>query len=305
VIANDKVLIPLVNGLLESHTLVEDGRFPWQYHAGGRTLVRPRVTPTSLAWPNNKGELYIGSIDPLDIYARLEALEPIVSTPAYDPPNIFAASLDGFVYCVNETRGELEWKYSTGNPIVEQPIAMEGRVYVCSEQGGMFCVETTEGDLVWWAPGVARFLSASTTRIYGLDDLNRIVIIDKETGARLSRMDTQTLSLFMTNELTDRLYVGTAEGILQCLHEVGQDKSLDFAPKPIVAPASDTPAAGGAPSSVPTPPEPGPAPAALEPAAPGPAAPGPAAPAGGADPAAPGPAAPINPFADDDPFGIP
>ncbi|MEX0938366.1 MAG: PQQ-binding-like beta-propeller repeat protein [Pirellulales bacterium] len=299
-LSDDRVFVPLVTGVLESYKFKPDGRFPWQYHAGGRTLVRPVTTHTSIAWPNEDGISYIGSLDPLEIHSRLETRKPVANRPAYQPPHLFFVSLDGYVYAVHESEGDLVWSYSTGDPITERPVAVDGRVYVCAESGGMFCLDAATGQRAWWTPHMARFIAASRTRIYALDRLGRLVILDKQTGAPLSAMETQSLSLFLTNEKTDRIYLGTTDGVLQCLHEIGQEEPLDYTPPepaPVQPPEAAAAAPGAAPDGTAPPAEapPAQAPPALPPATPPPATPPPAEPPPAADP--------DNPFGEDDPFG--
>lgn len=53
-----------------------------------------------------------------------------------------------------------------------------------------------------------------------------IHILDARNGARLDTLYTQNLSLMLTNTATDRLYLASDDGLIQCLREIEQIRPL-------------------------------------------------------------------------------
>ncbi len=228
----------------EQLRLQEQHVAPLYFQSLGRTLVQPLVTRQTreeewLAWPTDLGYLCVGFLNrlehrQLELKYRLKTEAPIVSQPAYLPadPNlvgdsgvIFAASQDGYVHAIQEKDGTHLWRFSTGDPVDQAPVVIGYRVFVTSELGGLYNLDAKSGKVMWYTPGIARFLSASRTRLYTLDRLDRIVVLDARTGTRL---DTLVLPPAWTirpaNYWTDRLYLATESGLLMCLHEAGLDK---------------------------------------------------------------------------------
>lgn len=212
----------------------------------GRTLVQPLVTLQNegeeyVTWPTDRGHLNIAQIDRRDEgrFAVKFRLEPsrgvsargIAARPTYLPrfPNvhkewgmIFAASRDGFVHAIQENNGESFWRFSTGEPILQPAVVIQEQVFVATQPGGMYCLDAKTGQEKWWAPQIAQFIAASKQRVYAADKMGRIQVLNVKTGARLDTIAARGLSVKLINSQTDRLYLASDTGLVQCLHELEQ-----------------------------------------------------------------------------------
>lgn len=205
----------------------------------GRATVQPVVMTQSdieeyVTWATERGFLYTGSVDPrdpdrLETRYRLGTGDPIVSRAAYLPPppgvagatgTIFTASRDGYVYALAEKTGETVWRYSCGEAIVERPALVAPRLFITTQLGGMFSLDVATGRQQWWAPHVRQFVAASDTRVYAFDMTDQLLVLDIETGARLDSLFTGPLPVRLSNDLTDRIYLASETGLIQCLHEL-------------------------------------------------------------------------------------
>ena len=97
------------------------------------------------------------------------------------------------------------------------PITVRDSVFVTLRYGGLYKLSLTHGELRWFAPRVRKFLSASDRYIYALDDLNRLLVLDSNSGAMVGSTDLRGYSFFETNHATDRIILGTQTGMLQVL----------------------------------------------------------------------------------------
>ena len=204
----------------------------------GRALVQPLVTRETtedefVAWTTDRGYLNIGWInlrddDRLTLRYRLETAAEIATRPTYLPPDpndrddsgiIFATSRDGFVNAVRERDGVSLWRFPAGEPILQSAVVIELRVYVATQLGGMFCLDAITGSQLWWTPQIRQFIAASKQRVYVADMLGRILALSAETGARLDTIAAGRLPIKLINSQTDRLYLATDTGLIQCLHE--------------------------------------------------------------------------------------
>ena len=203
----------------------------------GRSLVQPLVLRHDLneefvSWPTDRGLLFVGRVARLDnqftILYRLQTESGIAAQPAYLPPNpdllpgqglICAASRDGFVHAIEEREGVSLWRFPTAEPILEAPVAIGANIYVATQPGGMYCLEAKDGSEKWWAPQVAQFIAASKDRLYVADKLDRILVLDAASGARLDAILAYGQDIKLVNIDTDRIYLATATGLIQCLHE--------------------------------------------------------------------------------------
>lgn len=315
-VTEEYVFAPMVNGAIESYTLADGRESPWIYKSIGRALVQPSAGFDSLAWPTDRGHLYVASSSARAIRYRLESQETVTARPTFaSADRLLAPTVDGYLYCLNPGRqaGNIWWKYSTGETLTQSPLVIGDTVYTISDDDNLFAIAVSDGQLRWKTSGVKRMLTLSGERLYVVGEVGRLTILDTTTGSRIAVIPLDEFDLQVTNPLTDRIYYGTKTGVLQCLREIGhpwptlhaQMASGKPKPKPKSQPAAAKPEPGEDPFAAPG----KPAAAADEdpfaaPAQPG-AAPKPAA-GGDDDPfAAPAPAPkPQSKPADDaDPFG--
>jgi len=234
------VFVPMIDGRMEAYD-VEKGsqQKPWNYKSFGRILVRPMITEQSVSWTTERGFFYVADPEGLGIRYRLETRDAIHARPGYWTPNLYACSSDGYVYAVNEATGRIDWKFAIGDAIFTSPMAIEGKVYVVSEFTGMYCLDGKTAAQVWIAPKMKQFLAASPTRIYACDHLNRLVVLDAKTGNRLGTMPLDETSLKLANNQTDRIYLASEAGIIQCLREVDLKTPVVYTPPPAPTLAAD------------------------------------------------------------------
>lgn len=300
--------VPLVTGRVEAYPIGDEKNAPWFYQSFGRTLVAPMATPRSVVWTSDAGNFYLARSNPPAVRYRLETASEFLAPPAYRDQMVYAISMLGELYAVDERTGSRRWKYATGYTTDRAPAVVGDRVYVTSEQPALHCVDAVKGYGLWETEGVAQFAAASDKYVYGIGPFGTIYVLDLATGVPVGRIDTGGTCRALVNQETDRLYLITDDGIVQCLHEVGRSEPLYHATpaateKPAAAPekpeSSESRSTAEVPPQPPAPPERGGATGSDQPTLDfGTATPG--ADQGSQQPAAEKPEKP----ADENPFGV-
>ncbi|MEN6450309.1 MAG: PQQ-binding-like beta-propeller repeat protein [Thermoguttaceae bacterium] len=205
----------------------------------GRAMVQPLVTRDNAGgeytvWPTDRGVLNLARIDrdtqtpALTLKYRLETGSKIFARPGYQPPDpkvpndsgtVFVAARDGLVYAVAEESGETIWRFTAGELIEQAPAVVDERVYVTTQYGGMYCLGSKQGENLWWTPRATRFIAASKDRVYAADRLGRILVINAADGSPLDTIAGDGISPALANTDTDRIYLVSDGGLIQCLHE--------------------------------------------------------------------------------------
>ncbi len=218
------VVVPTWTGDVELYELEEPRKLPNMFKSNGRSMLRPTVTPNSIIWPTDRGMLYVASSQRHTIRFRLEAKDTIAAPASVFSPNqVFVASVDGYVYALQENVHSERWRFSTGLSITTTPIPTGESLYVVTDNMNLYCLDQETGALKWVAPSFRQFIAASPDRVYGIGVTERLEILDANTGGRIASMNLGNLDVFYQNDQSDRIIVGTRTGILQSLHEIGRE----------------------------------------------------------------------------------
>lgn len=221
-ITTDLVHVPMVNGMMESYRITDQKFGSSMFKSHGRAMIQPTATDRSVCWPTDRGHVYVGHGDKPGVRYRLEANDTILAPVTYKAPNqLFIASLDGYVYRAHEMNGDIIWRFSAGESLSQQPLVTEDAVYAVSNYGNLYRISMVNGTEKWSAPRVKSILSASKDRLYCSGDAGKLLVIDMKSGARLATFDGNGINLRYNNVQSDRIYIGTTSGVIQCLHETG------------------------------------------------------------------------------------
>jgi outer membrane protein assembly factor BamB len=65
---------------------------------------------------------------------------------------VYVGSLDGYLYALDATSGNINWKTKTEGPIASSPAVADGAVYFTSEEpgaGALYKLDATSGSVIW------------------------------------------------------------------------------------------------------------------------------------------------------------
>lgn len=253
----------------EAIRLVQDYIPPLSCQSAGHSLVQPIITLQSededdehIVWPTDRGYLFVGYLDrkmlTFATLFRLETRAGIAAQPTYLPANdpgetgiIYAASRDGYVHAITEKGGESLWQFSTAEPILQPAVVIGQNLFVITQPGAMFCLDAKTGAEKWWTYQMAQFIAASKDRIYVVDKLDRIQVLNAQNGTRLDTIVASGFPIKLLNEQTDRIYLCSETGLIQSLHEVELSEPIQHRatlPAAAADPLNLTPDAGQAPA---------------------------------------------------------
>jgi hypothetical protein len=75
------------------------------------------------------------------------------------------------------------------------------------------------GEDAWVNPEGDRVIAVNPKFVYAMDTAGRLLVIDRERGRTLSRYDMHDYPAGISNEWTDRLFMGAHNGLIICLHD--------------------------------------------------------------------------------------
>jgi outer membrane protein assembly factor BamB len=213
--------VAMVTGRIEGYKLDDPAAQPWYYQSKGRTFLRPTTTGRIVSWPTSLGYLYVSRADEPGVIFRLETSADIVTSPAQWDPYLYIASQDGYLYCVHQVSGVEQWRYSTGYSIDSSPAIVGGQVYVASTEPAIHALDAKTGQLMWTVPGVSHFAAQGKERVYTSDRYGNLIVLDAKTGNPVSRMQIADGLSTLVNDQSDRIFLVSSQGLVQCLREAG------------------------------------------------------------------------------------
>jgi outer membrane protein assembly factor BamB len=237
-VSNNMVFVPGLNGQVEGYRLptaeTNHAITPaWMYQSGARITARPAITDSTVSWATTDGVMFVASLDGPRMMYRRQTSGPIFGQAAFLPPDqLVIASTDGYVTALNEMDGTLKWTFSTGYATFQTPLALPDHVYAVSRLGRMFSISSTDGAEQWMTPGISELIASSNDRVYVRDSLGRLTAIDKKDGTKLASIPTGGYRMSLANNVTDRIYLLSDSGMVQCLREIGSPYPIVHRPLP-------------------------------------------------------------------------
>jgi outer membrane protein assembly factor BamB len=218
-LTEEYIFIPMVNGQVESFLLDDPKRPVSVYKSFGRTMVQPVVSSNSVAWPTDTGNLYVSYAHGPGLRYRMKASDAINSPPALLDDRVFVTSIDGYIYCLDEKKGHIHWRYTTGEPIVNSPVALGKMVFAISQRGNMYAIDVPSGAERWVAAGIKSYAAGNEKRLYCVDVRGDLVVLDNATGTRLGAIANVPNDIPIVNTQTDRIVLASGTGLVQCFRE--------------------------------------------------------------------------------------
>ncbi len=250
-VSDTNILVPLGNGRLQSFLIKDRGYGSNAFFASGFATARPLVTGARVVWTTDSGQLNLANpMASKAVSFRLKASDAIVAAPTARGNLVYTASIDGFVYCVDQEKGRLIWEVTTGAG-VSQPVVPIGEfLYVVSDAEQLFKIDAATGQFSnnWNAPldNIKAFLGASEGTIFALDTQNNLLVIDQNTGKTISAVDVGIIDRILTNTQTDRIYLASDDGLVQCVRASSSERPIFHNSDVLLASGSGTKPAGSA-----------------------------------------------------------
>jgi outer membrane protein assembly factor BamB len=240
------VFVPNMAGQLETYSLVDEDHRPLSnVRLEGRELTQPVVSFLGVAWGSHGGDFGLAKSDGTGLIFRKPTDFPILGTPAVRGPAVYVGNMGGYLYAFDSISGREQWSFAAGYPISQSPAPFPDAVYVVCDDGTMYRVNAQTGHEEWTVRRVKHFLAATPTRIYTADQFGRLMVLSPKSGATLDVMPLPPYATYVSNFQSDRIFLASARGLVQALHEIELTKPLDYRPeKPKPAVAKERPTKG-------------------------------------------------------------
>jgi hypothetical protein len=251
-ISSQFVFLPTLDGTMEVYRHTDQyARTPWRLHSEGVTRSAALVNDDYVAWLTDRGMLYVVLPERTGVLYDVQIDGPGVGSPILIAPGILGlATAHGDVYALDDRNGSLIWRFSTGSDILHTPLAVDGTVFVSTRTQGLYALNGEDGRQLWRTMDMDRALAVNQDFVYGTSTGGQLVRVSRDTGEEQGRVYLPEMELAIANTQTDRLFVGSRSGLLQCMHDVSlafplvyaeRKEPADMPPPPPVTPTAPPP----------------------------------------------------------------
>jgi outer membrane protein assembly factor BamB len=152
-------------------------------------------------------------------YNRVLADDLIIAQPGQFKETAYVASTDTNLYAVDIPTGSVTWRFTASYPISRRPAVTEDDVYITTDSGGLQRLDRVTGREIWRNGQADRFVSLNSKTVYATDRAGRLLLLDRIRGSQAGVLDVRDFVLPIINDFTDRVYLGSNDGLLVCLHD--------------------------------------------------------------------------------------
>lgn len=247
-IVGNTAYVPMLNGHLKAYSFGPD-TFPWPltYRSQGSVHIQPTAAGDRVAWANDAGDISILANGKHGIRYRLRLTEKVAGPIIYVPPQqILGVTVSGNLYSFDVMTGQMMWRYASGDASIEPAAIVGDNVFLMTRDHGLHAVSVTAGRRVWPSSfeQARKFVAATADRVYCTTDMGQMVALDAKTGRQVSQIPLSLNDRVFANNQTDRIYIATPDGALQCLHELGAVLPTLHLVEPVEPPAAADAEAG-------------------------------------------------------------
>ncbi len=130
------------------YSVWENGSVAWTFPADGMITGTPSVGYGKVFFAT-ENRLYALNLNGSEYWSM--AFNGTISSPAIAYGKVFAGSMDGRLYCINASSGDVLWTFDANGKIYSSPAVADGAVYFATNvpDGTVYALNAENGTLLW------------------------------------------------------------------------------------------------------------------------------------------------------------
>jgi outer membrane protein assembly factor BamB len=148
----------------------------------------------------------------------------IVTDLGYDDTNLYIASTDQKLVCIDRRNAKVKWQHIASMPLRDSPAVTKDMIFQFVPDVGLVAISKDTGDFnrqpKWRAPQVTQFLAIDDHYVYGRRTDNAIVAMDKNSGQIMFTSARPDYTAFAPNPTGNIIYAATSHGRVMAVKPV-------------------------------------------------------------------------------------
>ncbi len=233
VLSRTGLFVPLLGGRLAAYRIDVPHRLPQIRRYTGGLVARPSMSGDQVASLTETGWLYLENIITGQTHHRIEMRSRVAPGLARNRDGtLFVATQDGFVFKIDESKGDVAWQRMVGGTLRQSPFTVENQVFVNAIDGTLFCIDASSGDTLWSSFGIAQIAGITSEHVYGVTRDNRLQTLLRKDGTPAGSADMQSWHILFPNAFSDRIYLASSDGLVRALRPIGKPLPTYFVDPP-------------------------------------------------------------------------
>ncbi len=221
---NSYAVIPNTRNGIDCYSFEDEPGEPNFQIFSGQGHGKPVRFPTSskVAWTTDHGFVYVMETEgvPSTLFRLKTDGDVSGGAAAASNDRFFLGSAGGRVYGIRATReGEVIWNRSVGEPFYSAPFVTGEHVLIASSYGNLYSMKASDGSQEWSAPvpNIDRVFANTGNYYFARTSVGQLTILTVDNGQIVSTGGNVTIDHVITNPETDRIYLVSDGGTIQCL----------------------------------------------------------------------------------------
>ena len=227
--AGNTALVCDLRGRIQSISLGDTELPPYQYVIDGNPsgAVAALKDESFMGIASDRG--YINVFQRTDqgprAYIRFEADAPIGHCFASANNAFYVGSYSGTLtkFTAESRLGNMQWSFRVPGVLEAAPLIVGEHVYIACQDGSFYAISDSDGELEW-SSSILRArapLALLGDEILLSTNSGEVAAIEIETGRLIAKSAAGKAGKAITNSATDRLYLVSRNGSIQCLRKKG------------------------------------------------------------------------------------
>jgi len=233
-LTSDRVFVPNMSSLIDIYDLSpgKEAAYFCAIQADGMVAGGPVAAGQHCAWLSVKGTLGVTSNEvtgPRESTAynyRMRGFGEVPPTSRGDM--IFAGTSIGEVSQFSTKLSEPIWTTSIGTKLRTSPVAIGPAVYLTTQDYRLFKLNSADGREMWQTAGIRQFVAQSATKVYVIDEIKRLAILDINSGAILRSFPIPGDKRALVNPHSDQVFLVSNHGLIEEIHETALKTRLNY-----------------------------------------------------------------------------
>jgi outer membrane protein assembly factor BamB len=229
-VTSEAIIIPNATAAIDRYDFRPnaESRYIGSMAGQGDAAAAPVGNHIGMVWISSRGNVGLSSPSGDKIFVNYPLQSASRVSPTAVGIGFFIGTDSGKLAYFSGTNPEPEWIASVGNGLLVSPFVVNDRMYIVTRDNRLYSFTSKDGKELWETAEVSKILCVTATKLYALNRIGQLAILDPRNGALLATMPMSKPMFPVVNEHTDQIFLVGNDGVIQEIHETAVPKRTSY-----------------------------------------------------------------------------